>query len=93
MAQVVAELFKDLAECLSDAAKESPDSAQYEGNAEESAILKSMARQVEAMTDENALTYLLEVEPLARREALMRLGIQTGVLVFARAEHKEDGDD
>lgn len=94
MAAIVAELFKDLAECLTDAAKEADNSSQYEVNAEEAATLKAMARTVEAMTDESALIYLLEVEPLARREALMRLGLQTGVLVFARANaHKEEDDD
>jgi hypothetical protein len=86
----VAELYDNLAECLSDSAKASDDRAFYEVQTEEAAILKSMAREAEAMDFDAALSFLLKTEPVCRRDALFRLGMQAGVLTFLRVEDEKE---
>lgn len=76
-------LLLDLAECMNDCAKAAKTPEEYEGHSEEAAVLKAMAAKVDPMSEDEALTFILNVEPLQRREALFRLGLQTRVLIFS----------
>jgi len=68
---------------MADCAKAAKTPEEYEGHSEEAAILKGMAARVETMSEDEALIFILNIEPLQRREALFRLGLQTKVLVFS----------
>ena len=85
-----AQLFFDLSECMSDCAKKAGDSNEYEGHADEAAALKVLGHKVQDMDEDTATSFLLTVEPVERREALLRLGVQTGILVF---KSKAEDDD
>jgi len=87
----VAELFNDLAECMVDSSKKATTPSDYQGDSEEAATLRAMATKVWEMSAEKSMEFLLEVEPIERRDALLRLGIKTGVLVLRGSV--EDDDD